>query len=338
MDEFYMILSSNVEGDGNKPHKFTTTLKSPIYFSENDKWSVSLTKILYNSANRTFLGEETIKGVMYEKRILHTNRDFILIPTGKKRLGELESDYSEYQIQITSPFFKEKEKYVSEFTISKYLSVALNTTKIKFRSLVELSNARFKIHDDLTQEPFNLYSYIGVTYKKDISVTLKPGLYTNTKDIRDMLNEICKYKLFSNDGNNLRITLRDGSWIKMSPLLSYTLGFDVEEFGTGMKKSINPPKFNHHIDSMFIYTDLVDYSPIGDESAPILQLVPFKKSKPLHQTSWNAFNEMMIPVRTRSIVQIGIEIRTSTGNYFPFLEDSSVQLVLHFKKTSNGDN
>lgn len=328
MNEFYMILSSNTNGAGNQPNKFTTTLKTPINFNDSQKFSMALTKMLYTTTSVTFLGSEHLTGSFNKEKNLLLNKDFIL----KNDDAPLRSGGGgSYRIQITSPI----PKNAKSFALTQSLLPDNDTGKSHFRSRKELEDHEFILNHDHSHRQVSEYAFMLMRYKKNIDITMKPALYTSVKDIKKMLNKTCNEEIFDVDGNNLKLVLKGKSWIKMSPQLSYTLGFDMENFGVGTFIAKNPPRFQYHADSMFVYTDIVDYSPTGDENAPLLQLIPFQKSKPMQQSSWNAFNEMMIPIRNQLISQISIEIRTSTGELFPFMDNTNVQLVLHFKNFNN---
>ena len=119
-------------------------------------------------------------------------------------------------------------------------------------------------------------------------------------------------------------------------------GFGVMLRGKGPHK----PEFAYdivRIDSLMIYTDLIEYNIVGDTKAPLLRCFPFiskLKSGDIittgqymnYQTFWNL---QFRPLLTNSFHSIHIDLRDTSGEEIPIVSVGITRLVLMFRKTSN---
>jgi len=108
--------------------------------------------------------------------------------------------------------------------------------------------------------------------------------------------------------------------------LNVTLGFKNNYIN---QSSI--PQFSRNINEMYIYTDLIDYTLINNIKTPLLRIIPFEYSKSFYRKTHAIFNTFYIKVTKREIRSIHFEIRTATGQPFPFWNNSKTVLTLHFK-------
>ena len=92
--------------------------------------------------------------------------------------------------------------------------------------------------------------------------------------------------------------------------------------------------FLQRYSSMYIYCDVIKWQVVGDTQTPLLATLPVQ-GNPFDQCFW-AFNPpYYIPVSQKSISTIEMEIRTDTGDLFPFEESGRVVIQLHFRRQRN---
>ena len=97
------------------------------------------------------------------------------------------------------------------------------------------------------------------------------------------------------------------------------------------------------IQSLTIYSDLVEYSIVGDTKAPLLRCFPFiskLKGGDIITTgqymNYQTFSNLQIrPLLKNSFHIIHIDLRDTTGEKTPFVSAGITRLVLMFRKLSN---
>ena len=143
----------------------------------------------------------------------------------------------------------------------------------------------------------------------------------------------------ANDTSGLAFCRRD---------LGHTFGNNVgNEFGVLMKgKGPHEPEFAYdvvRIHSLMIYSDLVEYSFVGDTKAPLLRCFPFiSKLKggdiitTAQYMNYQTFSNLQFrPLLKNSFHSIHIDLRDTSGKKIPFVSVGITQLVLMFRKVSN---
>ena len=101
-----------------------------------------------------------------------------------------------------------------------------------------------------------------------------------------------------------------------------------------------PPHLTRGIASMYIYSNICGNTRVGDVFAPLLRNVSLptplsSEAKDIYMGRLEVVSidkPMYVPVSTKTINSIEIEIRTNTGDHFPFIEGSVTTLTLHFKQ------
>ena len=82
-------------------------------------------------------------------------------------------------------------------------------------------------------------------------------------------------------------------------------------------------KFNvdlhHSFRSLFIYSDIADFTFVGDVVAPILRVVPSNPVTELVHVHKEFENLHYVPVSKSVIDQVHISIKTETGSNVPFV-------------------
>ena len=90
-----------------------------------------------------------------------------------------------------------------------------------------------------------------------------------------------------------------------------------------------PPSLKR-ITNMFVYSDIVELSPVGNSQVPIIGFLPIKSS--FQETGHWVFNTpLYVRVKEKNITTITIKICTETGEEFP-IQDGLVTCRLYFRR------
>jgi hypothetical protein len=190
-------------------------------------------------------------------------------------------------------------------------------------------------------------------------VTVPSGYYYNEKQFIDALNErwethtdekpLVKFH-YNAASRKCSITLnpthpKKAVSISLPPKLGKILGFigplhfSVPQEETHAHRpgiSVNTKtgyefvNIQRALHSMFVYTDIINYVPVGDALAPLLRIVCVGSAK--EEVVSQIFNKpYYVPVCVDELSTIEISIRSTTGEKVNFMA-GSVTAVLHFKR------
>ena len=196
--------------------------------------------------------------------------------------------------------------------------------------------------------------------KSTSTYNLEPGLYTSITDIVEAMNKLIQER---NNHNETCITVKvsrrsqkvviilanDTSGLAFcSTDLGHIFGNNVgNQFGVLMKgKGPHEPQFAYdivRIHSLMIYSDLVEYSIVGDTKAPLLRCFPFiskLKGGDIITTgqymNYQTFSNLQFrPLLKNSFHSIHIDLRDTSGEKIPFVSVGITRLVLMFRKVSS---
>ena len=163
-------------------------------------------------------------------------------------------------------------------------------------------------------------------------------------------NEICITVKVSRRTQEVAIMLaNDTSGLAFcSTKLGHIFGNNVaNQFGVLMKrKGPHEPSFAYdivRIHSLMIYSNLVEYSIVGDTKSPLLRCFPFiskLKGGDIITTgqymNYQTFSNLQFrPLLKNSFHSIHIDLRDTSAEKIPFVSVGITQLVLMFKKVSS---
>ena len=83
--------------------------------------------------------------------------------------------------------------------------------------------------------------------------------------------------------------------------------------------------------TLYIYSDVIDYQIVGNSKAILMGVVPLK-GKHGEQQSWQFNPFQYIDIRTSTIPSISMRICTPTGEEVPFMS-GDILCRLHFRRT-----
>ena len=221
-------------------------------------------------------------------------------------------------------------------------------SEISYPSLYQnITEGYFKFFDEKLSKSTSTYN-------------LEPGLYTSITDIVEAMNTLI---LERNNHNETCITVKvsrrsqkvviilanDTSGLAFcNNDLSHIFGNNVgNQFGLLMKgKGPHEPQFAYdivRIHSLMIYSNLVEYSIVGDTKVPLLRCFPFiskLKGGDIITTGQNmkyqTFSNLQFrPLLKNSFRIIYIDLRGTSAEKTPFVSVGITRLVLMFRKVSS---
>ena len=86
-------------------------------------------------------------------------------------------------------------------------------------------------------------------------------------------------------------------------------------------------------DNIYLYTDLVQHSPIGNGEAPVMTIVNYFAQGDLDaavQVEYQPKHLIYLPVNKRLVQRVRVELRTKTGQFFPFAFGETI-VVIHIR-------
>ena len=125
------------------------------------------------------------------------------------------------------------------------------------------------------------------------------------------------------------VKTEEGVRLALAKRLASLMGFDEGGEITGVEKA--PRVINlRPVQSMFIYTDIIEYNVVGDIRAPLLRIVNVDGE--YGQTVTKTFvAPHYVPLKQKAVNTIEIDIRDDTGRFIPFM-DGKVVAKLHFRR------
>ena len=82
---------------------------------------------------------------------------------------------------------------------------------------------------------------------------------------------------------------------------------------------------------LYVYSDIADFTNIGDVTAPILRVVSFQPVANTTHFHFEFVNLHYVPVAKSAIEQVKISIKGDTGNDVPFCTGKTL-IKLHFRQ------
>ena len=188
----------------------------------------------------------------------------------------------------------------------------------------------------------------------------EPGLYHSITDIIEAMNSLIQNRNNHNttcigvkvDRRSQKVTfslVNDKSSLVISSIdLGHIFGGDVRNDRGILMLGTRPhkPLFAYdivRIQSLMIYTDIVEYNIVGDTKAPLLRCFPFiskVKSGDVITTgqymNYQTFSNLQFRrLLKNSFHSVQIDLRDTSGEQIPFVSVGITRLVLMFRNVSH---
>ena len=93
----------------------------------------------------------------------------------------------------------------------------------------------------------------------------------------------------------------------------------------------NAVDLNMAYHQMFVYSDVAEYTYVGNMTAPLLRIVSYKQSKSSTQSHQKFVNLHCVPLAKSYIDQVYVDIKDKIGSSVPFVCGKTL-VKLHFKR------
>ena len=204
------------------------------------------------------------------------------------------------------------------------------------------------ITDEYTQEQLNDKYIIKASQKVLKTLKLTPGKYKSAKLLQKQfvnktLNTYFEIK-YDEKLNHFKIlskkppnsSTHKSYYLSLENGLHTVLGFQKtlfvgKENCTDCYESELQADLQRGISNIFIYSDIVQYIPVGNVSAPLLRPITFNASNYGEMVNIRYQNPMYISLNKKTIHSIEVMLCDATGHKISFVEGLTT-LVLHFKR------
>ena len=172
-----------------------------------------------------------------------------------------------------------------------------------------------------------------------------PGYYNDGYEIIDILNDLLRFRGKSsrfnyNASNNIiSVSIVGGEHIKLNTDFAAILGFGSRRFFDWINKesaivsASNGLDLNLKTHNIFIYSDIVRYTLVGNTYAPLLRMVPTYNENRSKYVTEQFVNRYYHSLNSSYIKQISISILDDQGDPIKF-RSGKVSVVLHFRKVN----
>ena len=311
MQEFYISLPSNVnspEFPNNTTSNFKTVLLKTINLTGN--WEVALTEISFPQS------WYNVKNYMTEIKIANIND---------------QSDYS--IIHFPYGYYKNIEELIN--TINNNMPSHINSFIYNHRQQKTIlkikSNYKIRLHSELAAilgfysnfiQTFYYYPDDLIKFKETKNINLKTKKISRRKPSGFPYKAIPykKDKLIRNTPLNHDIVIPSDKNERF-PLNTYI-----------SKNSIN---LNSSIDSLYIYTNIINNVIIGNTENQLLRIISIDNINHLNFITKHLLNPYYIKIKFNEIKIIEISIRDNLGKLITF-EFGKIVLTLHFREIFQG--
>ena len=339
--EFYITLPSNVKSndDTNILSEYKTQLTKRYELPQNEDWRVGLAEILYTQTWYNVRKKSKIKFLTEDGAIVEDNI-FNISYTGYRE------ENSPYYIQ--PGYYRDIESLIFAINQNLALSTITNSTsnedvlpKLSFNHISNKVTIECGSFWDFGVDISSKKSYIPI-FEPDIEKML--GLFDEEKvklfdeeDQRKPKSIVGESLIFGNvvvaiegEINGKKKETESSKKISLvnSKKEKIKLSFSGKEYHTAHK----PAEINAGFNSMYIYTDIVQHSSVGDAYAQLLRNIPVKENVKWGEAVHVPFDKPhLIPVQSRNFDTIQIDISDDAGRIIPF-ESGRVLIKLLFKK------
>ncbi|MGI9555417.1 MAG: hypothetical protein ACR2M9_01035 [Cyanophyceae cyanobacterium] len=178
----------------------------------------------------------------------------------------------------------------------------------------------------------------------DIALTSRMGVDVLIWYLNDVLSKYGWHVTYGSDGKfTFESSSFDGDqkpqWMmRFHPKLAFALGYCKEPTpvtiaDTKVSSVRSSMLFFQHA-QMFIYSDFIQYQSVGDSLVPLLRISVAERNG-RDYTSEKYIRPYYVAVTKSYIEEIHIEVRTHTGELFPFPSGTPLICKLHFKPIKN---
>ena len=330
-----VVVVSNAKDSRNNSNHFYNVLKSPLDLSHGH-WLVGVKKIIYHNAMMTIVNESVtckIKGGYTSKS--HTMN----VQTEWIKVDNLELWY---RVIWSRSVWYAVEIWVGEplemLTVNIFVQPSYSSSPLVGELFYNVKDLPFK-------KLFTGFSYVVKTFSIQFvwitggkTYRIAPGHYDTLGEVCEAINaavQTAGLKFQEESSGRCKIVI-DQEVVKSVSLnndLNLTLGFDQREFTTSAQAT-HDPQLDRGRFAMFLYSNIVEYSLVGDAQAPLLDVISLPRQKFGDIVTVDVAQPTYRPVAIKQLREIEILCASDSGEAMPFAQSNSKTLVeLHFINT-----
>ena len=316
----YLTLVSTAslsEFPSNNTGNYTTQLSKPIELNRED-WQIALAEITFPNLeglqmdNLSFRVEKRIINNQYAKEGFTKTFDTTL-PIVYDGMEYSISEECHYIMDDTHVYFVLKDTNICFNEPEMFFDPRVtNKTKYPFK---------FKVRHRFTEKD----KFMGLHVRE--GKLLIPEHDVVSREINVDINQplLPQFGEYYKDG---KIVVEEGKRIILSEKLKQVLGLQNRFLDAGVHApNARGLKGINSIDSVFIYSDIVENQRVGNTHVPLIRSVRYRKG----QTSYVFNPPFYLNIARGNIQTIEVELRTSKGIKIKFGEGETIA-VLHFKR------
>lgn len=317
----YVVLPSNSSLEyyhSNTLANYKVKLAKPLELE--GKYEVALVEIIYPHRKLSVEPDEAYMYVVTRKKVTSTAvKPTVTTPTAKSPKKRKKRDISDGEQQPG--------------TIGR-----IKTNDIR-EEVQRRKDERKKLNERRRQEGGSLEETPGSSFSSNYNTyTLPSGSYDTILYLAQQLNALTPSVRFSIIEGTNKFLVELGEYVErveFSGRMGHLLGFSKEYGKHTLTFDQDAPYYPHlegNAHSLYIYSSIVDHQIVGDTVAPLLRVVCPDAAKLGQTVSEKYIKPYYLPVNSNYIDTIDIQIRTTTGHFFPFLSGNPVVASLHFRK------
>jgi hypothetical protein len=166
-------------------------------------------------------------------------------------------------------------------------------------------------------------------------VLINPGYYSSPDKLIAHINRSAnnQFTLSLNSKGMVEFRSNESNiGVIFSPQISAILGFRMASCQGMRVSTVHRPKILPWITAIMIYVDIISESPIGDSTAQLLRMIPYRHDLPRGSImSSECFPTQYKQVLLEELSRIRVTIRSDTGYLLEYDDTGQVLLTLHFK-------
>ena len=329
---FYVTLPSNVSRDSTPSH-YRVTLQKPLHLDGD--WEVALSEITILRTIKT-INDESMKIAVSEKEVNVVHEKWIAAD---------ETNYKRKLKWSNKVFTLKYNRHINRFQLRgtdgmlDFSGASGRLLGFEYGKRYATTNGVITAPNEpegwyvATSEPIiSFYYKVGYTWngKRFVSREYKipQGYYNNAEKLATVINNVFRHKCLTYNPHSNRFT-STGDYILLNGLHNI-LGFP-HTFITKDEEGKYPPSLNRGVYALYVYSNICEYSLVGDTQVPLLRAVPLQSSKKYGDVENTVFiNPMYVGLSANFIDSIEVDIRDDTGKSIAFEEGRTV-VVLHFR-------
>jgi hypothetical protein len=217
-------------------------------------------------------------------------------------------------------------------TLTKYTTKLKTSLKLEGPYEVALVEIMYPIN-------WEIYSKAAITYINENKEQQRIELNLYAYDTLAETIEAINYKLKTSNGQILKyihscvhLQLPINTYLYFHYKAESIFGFSDKLYEGRIDEYISERRYNkiNNINSLYIYSDILEYQYVGDVYAPLLRVVTVENKNNVYVDSIYD-SPHYVPVLRNNIETIDIDIRSDNGNQILF-QTGKVLVKLHFRR------